>query len=46
MLLNATGLPITILQDSIITDKVRTVNHYLGIFQSKGNGQSEQLFVN
>ena len=34
-----------ILQDSIITDKVRAVNHYLGKFQSKGNSQSEQLFA-
>ena len=34
-----------ILQDSIITDKVRTVNHYLGKFQSQGNSQSEQLFA-
>ena len=34
-----------ILQDSIITDKVRAVNHYLGKFQSQGNSQSEQLFA-
>ena len=34
-----------ILQDSIITDKVRAVNHYLGKYQSQGNSQSEQLFV-
>ena len=26
-----------ILQDSIITDKVRAVNHYLDKFQSEGN---------
>ena len=32
-----------ILQDSIITDKVRAVNHYLGKFQSQGNSQSEQF---
>ena len=32
-------------QDSIITDKVRAVNHYLGKFQSQGNSQSEQLFA-
>ena len=34
-----------ILQDSIITDKVRAVNHYLGKFQPHGNSQSEQLFA-
>ena len=34
-----------ILQDSIIADKVRAVNHYLGKFQSQGNSQSEQLFA-
>ena len=34
-----------IFQDSICTDKVRAVNHYLGKFQSQGNSQSEQLFV-
>ena len=34
-----------ILQDSIITDKVRAVSHYLGKFQSQGNSQSEQLFA-
>ena len=34
-----------ILQDSIITDKVRAVNHYLEKFQSQGNSQSEQLFA-
>ena len=34
-----------ILQDSIITDKVRAVNYYLGKFQSQGNSQSEQLFA-
>ena len=34
-----------ILQDSIITYKVRAVNHYLGKFQSQGNSQSEQLFA-
>ena len=31
-----------ILQDSIITDKVTAVNHYVGKFQSKGNRQSEK----
>ena len=34
-----------ILQDSIITDEVKAVNHYLGKFQSQGNSQSEQLLV-
>ena len=34
-----------IVQDSIITDKIRAVNHYLGKFQSQGNSQSEQLFA-
>ena len=34
-----------ILQDSIITVKVRAVNHYLGKFQSYGNSQSEQVFA-
>ena len=34
-----------VLQDSINTDKVRAVNHYLYKFQSKGNSQPEQLFA-
>ena len=34
-----------VLQDSINTDKVRAVNHYLGKFQSQGNSQSEKLFA-
>ena len=36
---------LSILQDSIIADKVRAVNHYLGKFQSLGNSQSEQLLA-
>ena len=34
-----TAIPIS--QDSIITDKVRAVNHYLGYSQPKVNSQSE-----
>ena len=33
------------LQDSITTDKIRAVNHYLGKFQSQGNSQLEQSFA-
>ena len=28
-----------VLQDSIVSDKVRAVNYYLGKFQSQGNSQ-------
>ena len=33
------------LQDSIITGKVRAINHYLGKFQSQDTSQSEQLLA-